>query len=82
MRIVLAELPNPLLPATYDIVWSLIVVAVLALMLTALWQALRSKAHTGGQQLLWALLIVLAPVLGALAWFVLGRQHSAAGPAA
>ena len=48
-------------------------VGVLALTVTALWQALRSRAHTGGEQLLWALVIVVAPVLGSIAWFVLGR---------
>lgn len=74
----LMQLPNPLMPAGYDLAWTLIVIAVLALMLTALWQALRSKAHTGGQQLLWALVILIAPVVGSLAWFVLGRPKRAA----
>lgn len=64
---------NPLLPAGYDVVWTVVLVALLTLTVSALWQALRSKAHTCGQQLLWALLIVVAPVLGSLAWFVLGR---------
>lgn len=77
MRMLLTESPNPLLPAHYDIVWTLILGAVLALMLTALWQALRSKAHTGVEQLLWALVILVAPVLGPLAWFALGRSRRA-----
>jgi len=67
------EAVNPLLPAGYDVAWTAIVVALAALTATALWQALRSRAHSGGQQLLWALVILAAPVLGALAWFVLGR---------
>lgn len=67
------EAMNPLLPAGYDIAWTLVLVSVLALTVTALWQALRSRAHTGGEQLLWALVIVVAPVLGSIAWFVLGR---------
>lgn len=71
------HVPNPQLPASYDLVWSGIVVVVLALMATAIWQALRSKHYSGGQQLMWALLIVVVPVLGALAWFVLGRPKGA-----
>lgn len=71
------QAPNPLLPAYYDLVWSGIVVAVLALTATAIWQALRSKDYSGGQQLMWALLIVVVPVLGALAWFVLSRPKGA-----
>lgn len=74
--------PNPLIPAGYDILWSVIVVAVVALTITALLQALRSKAYTGGQQLLWALLIVAAPVLGSLVWFVLGRPRASVDSAA
>ena len=66
---------NPLLPAGYDVVWTLVLVGLAALTVAALWQALRSKAHTGGQQLLWALVIVVAPVLGSLAWFVLRRPR-------
>lgn len=78
----ISQLPNPLLPASYDLIWSGVVVVVLALMVTALWQALRSKAHTGGQQLMWALVIVVAPVVGAIAWFVLGRPKDATAPTA
>ncbi|WP_241248974.1 PLD nuclease N-terminal domain-containing protein [Agrococcus sp. KRD186] len=75
------SLPNPLLPAGYDLIWSGIVLVVVVLAVTALWQALRSKHYSGGQQLMWALLIVVAPVLGALAWFVLGRPSRATAPA-
>lgn len=76
------SLPNPLLPASYDLIWSGVIVVVLALVVTALWQALRSKAYSGGQQLMWALLIVAVPVLGAIAWFVLGRPMGVAAPSA
>lgn len=74
----LAATMNPLLPAGYDLIWSGVVVVLLAVTVLALWQALRSKAHTGGQQLLWALVIVAVPMLGAIAWFVLGRTRPAA----
>lgn len=72
------QLMDPLLPAGYDVVWTLVLVGLAALTVAALWQALRSKAHTGTQQLLWALVIVVAPVLGSLAWFVLGRPRRSA----
>lgn len=76
----LAATVNPLMPAGYDLLWTVVLVATFALTATALWQALRSPAHTGGQQLLWAAVIVVAPVAGALAWFVLRsplRQRAA-----
>uniref|UniRef100_UPI003F50B0C4 PLDc N-terminal domain-containing protein n=1 Tax=Agrococcus chionoecetis TaxID=3153752 RepID=UPI003F50B0C4 len=76
----IAAAANPLLPAGYDLLWTAVLVVTLALLATALWQALRSPAHSGTEQLLWALLIVAAPVLGALAWFALGRQRRHAAP--
>lgn len=69
-----AAAADPLMPTGYDVLWTVVLLATLALAGTALWQALRSSAHTGTQQLLWAVVIVVAPVLGALAWFVLGRH--------
>ena len=70
---------NPLLPAGYDVMWTVVLLAALVLTAIALWQALRSPAHTGTQHLLWALIILVAPLLGALAWFVLGRQPRQSG---
>lgn len=72
---------NPLVPAGYDVMWTVVLITALVLSVTALWQALRSPSHTGTQQLLWALIVLVAPVLGALAWFVLGRRARPAADA-
>ena len=69
--------PNPLLPASYDIIWSIVVVAVLALMLTALWQILRAKSLTGVDAIVWVLVVLAMPVLGAILWFAFGRAKHA-----
>ena len=77
------DVTNPLLPAGYDIMWSLVLAVALALTVTALWQVLRSRELTGTQAVVWALVILALPVLGPVAWWILrpGRDARAAGRA-
>lgn len=71
---------NPLLPAGYDIAWSIVVVLVFALAIVALISLARSaKRLTGAQALLWTLIVLLIPVLGPLAWLVIGRRADPLG---
>lgn len=66
---------NPLLPAGYDVAWSVVMVAVVALWAVALVSLFRSaKRMTPGIGLVWALVVLLIPVLGSVAWLAVGRR--------
>ncbi|GAA5094712.1 hypothetical protein GCM10025760_26180 [Microbacterium yannicii] len=66
---------NPLIPAGYDIVWSLAAAIVIALAIVALVTLARSGDRlTPTQGLLWAALVLLVPVLGPIAWLTTGRK--------
>lgn len=68
---------NPLIPTGYDIVWSVVALALFALMVTALISLVRSaRALTTVQSLVWTLLVLLVPLLGALAWLFVGRPSA------
>lgn len=71
---------NPLIPAAYDVVWSLLAAAVIAYSLAAFISLLRTRGLNGGRFLVWLLLVLMAPVLGATAWFCYGRTAEAARP--
>jgi heme/copper-type cytochrome/quinol oxidase subunit 2 len=74
--------PNPLIPTAYDVVFSSVWVAVCAYTVIAVVSALRDRRVTGIRFLLWFLVIVLLPVIGPTAWFVLrpSREETPAGP--
>ncbi|MFZ4843407.1 MULTISPECIES: PLD nuclease N-terminal domain-containing protein [Mycetocola] len=73
--------PNPLLPAGYDIVWSLVLLAIIGLAVAALISLARSP-RTGTPadsfRALWALAIIFLPLIGSLTWFFFGRQPTRA----
>ncbi|SDS43365.1 PLDc N-terminal domain-containing protein [Agrococcus carbonis] len=77
MTIPATDVTNPLLPAGYDIMWSLVLAVALALTVTALWQVLRSRELSGVQAVVWALLILALPVLGPIAWWILRPPRDA-----
>ncbi len=64
---------NPLLPEGYDLVWSLVAVVPVVVFVVALVSVLMSPRYTAGGKLLWAVVLLTLPVIGALAWFVAGR---------
>ncbi|MET4097907.1 hypothetical protein ABIB37_000144 [Agrococcus sp. UYP10] len=74
----LLEVVNPLLPTGYDVIWTVAVLALLALAAVAIVQVLREPTLSGLGAVLWLLVILALPVLGAVAWFVL-RPRRAAG---
>lgn len=57
------------------LVITVVVGGFLTLVISALISVLRSP-HGGGMKALWALLVLAAPVLGSLAWFVIGRRDA------
>jgi hypothetical protein len=70
--------PNPLAPSAYDVVWGAVMIVPLVLAIIALVSVARSRASlTATQTLVWVLLILLIPLLGAIAWLVAGRPRTA-----
>ncbi len=66
---------NPLIPAGYDIAWSVVTVVVIGLAIAALVVLARSaKRLTTPQALGWTLVILFVPVVGSLAWLTIGRR--------
>ena len=66
-----------LVPAAYDVVWSLVVVAHVVLLVAALvqWSRARAARAPQGDGLLDVLVIVLVPVLGPAAYLI-GRRRA------
>lgn len=69
---------NPLLPSSYDLLWSSVAVAAVALAVTALVQIMRTRSLTTSDAVVWILAVVLLPVAGALLWFLVGRPKRTA----
>lgn len=69
------EANNPLVPAGYDIVWSLVAIVVVALVVAALVSLSRTAPRLSpGIALAWAALVLVVPVLGSVAWLAVGRR--------
>ena len=71
----MGEDPNPLIPAPYDIVWTIVTIAAFTLMIVALVSIARaSKRLTPMLALIWTLVALFVPVVGPIAWLVIGRS--------
>lgn len=69
--------PNPLVPSAYDVVWGAVMLVPLVLAIIALVSLARSRVGlTATQTLVWVLVILLIPLLGAIAWLVAGRPRT------
>ncbi|MWB99828.1 PLDc N-terminal domain-containing protein [Agromyces seonyuensis] len=78
----MADPVNPLLPAAYDVVWTMLAVAMLVLTAVALVSLARSaRALTTTQSLVWVAVVLVAPVLGSIAWLAVGRRTVSAAAA-
>jgi hypothetical protein len=70
---------NPLLPAWYDIAWSVTAVVAFAVLLIALISLARvARSLSSSQALAWTLVTLFVPVLGPLAWLFIGRRSATA----
>lgn len=66
---------NPLIPAAYDLAWSATALALFVLAVVALISLARSARQlSSGQALVWTLVVIFVPALGALAWLFIGRR--------
>lgn len=71
----MSDAQNPLVPAGYDIMWSTITALALALTVVALISLTRSARGLGPTRaIIWTLLILCLPILGAAAWLTVGRR--------
>lgn len=66
---------NPLMPATYDLVWSAVALVAFGLAVWAIASLSRRARHLPSSTVLtWALVIVVVPVLGPVSWLAAGRR--------
>lgn len=71
---------NPLIPAGYDIVWSVVAALVIALAVVALVTLARSARRlTATQVLIWRVIVLLVPLVGSVAWLAIGRRSVPTG---
>ncbi|MCD1287098.1 PLD nuclease N-terminal domain-containing protein [Brevibacterium sp. GP-SGM9] len=66
---------NPLLPAAYDIIWSGILLAFVALLIWAFVSIYRSDLDAPSK-LVWAIIVFLLPVIGPICWFVIKSRRT------
>lgn len=60
---------NPLLPAGYDVIWTISLAVIASLAVVAIAQLVRAKAVAGLEAAIWVLIILVLPVVGPIAWF-------------
>ena len=71
---------GPLFPEGYDLVWSLVIAALVLLTVAALVRVARSRDLTLGGQAVWLLLVIFAPPLGGIAALLLVHRNTAPRP--
>lgn len=59
----------------FGVIMGLLALAVLILVIAAIISALINPDTTAGGKLLWVILILWFPIVGAVAWFVVGRKR-------
>jgi hypothetical protein len=70
------EVVNPLVPAWYDLAFSIIPLAFVAIAIVGLVSIVRRySAMSTFDSVMWTAFVVFAPIVGTLVWFVLGRKH-------
>jgi len=61
-------------PPLYDLVWSIVPLVLLVAVVASLISLIRNGRTLSPRDLVfWAIFIVVIPVVGAIAWFALGR---------
>ena len=68
---------NPLLPAGYDVIWTVSLALVAILAVVAIVQLVRAKAVAGVEAAIWVLMILALPVIGPIAWFAVRPDRRA-----
>ncbi len=72
---------NPTIPATYDVVWSIAMLATFVLMAIAIVVLVRSwRRMPPILAIAWLVIVVMVPLLGPIAWLGLGRPSLGRAP--
>lgn len=67
---------NPIVPAGYYAAWALVAAVVITFMILAVVSVIRRRADLSGTTfIVWLLVILALPGVGAAAWFLLGRSQ-------
>ena len=75
------DVVNPLLPAWYDVIWS-VGGLVIFVLLAAVWVAALLSIQRHSDRLpaaataVWVGIVIFAHLLGAIAWFTIGRNQA------
>ena len=69
---------NPLMPSWGILGFMLVLNTIL--FIAALVSIARNKIHTTGGTIVWALIVLSVPVLGAILWFLVGRRDTSSAP--
>lgn len=73
---------NPLVPAFYDVAFSVVPLILVAVMVVSLVSIIRRyRAMSVFESFGWTALVVFAPIIGAIVWFAIGRDRYEAQPA-
>lgn len=71
----MSDVQNPLIPAGTDIAWAVVCILAIALAVVALVSLARAaKNLTALQRLVWTIIVLFVPILGASVWLGIGRQ--------
>jgi hypothetical protein len=75
------EANNPVIPQVYDVAWSVVAIAFLALVVVAFISLGRTAPRLSPWlALAWAALVIAVPILGAVAWLTVGRRAASGSP--
>lgn len=66
---------NPLLPTSYDILWSAIILVFVVMAIWAL-ATLAKSAIDAPTKLAWAVLVIVVPALGSVVWLAYQHTHA------
>ncbi|WAB83484.1 PLDc N-terminal domain-containing protein [Microcella daejeonensis] len=73
------ETANPMLPALYDLAYLIVLIIVVALIVVSLVSIARHRdGSSSWATAVWSAVVVFAPLLGLIAWFVVGRPAARA----
>ena len=64
---------SPLLPAGLDVVFSIVILALLALQIWSLVDVWKSNASQD-RKIIWTLLVIFVNPIGAIVWFAWGKK--------
>ncbi len=64
-------------PATGLLVWQTVGLLIIVVYIFTVGSVALSRFREGTHQLLWLLIVLIAPLLGTLLWFTLGKKYKA-----